>query len=529
LFAPAEGAAPSKLRGWGEFVKWGQGGDSPLRVVGSAHGIEGFSFAEHMKLCVQSVVCYTSLKSCAFEKGFKTMSYSIIRMQKMKSGDIKGIQFHNQREKESKTNGDIDQGKTTLNYDLINGDRRIDYNEKIDLVISENVNSGKKIRKDAVRLTEFMITSDKDFFDGLPEKDHKRFFETAHEFLADRYGEKNLVYATVHNDEKTPHMHVGFVPVTEDGRLAAKDFFGQRKQLVSLQDDFNKYLKQNGFDLERGVSSDRKHLETAKLKALTFKEMEKEATKKYETTIQQIEKIEDDTKSIVDIETKKMLGRVHMKEEDYKALLNYAVNGVVAEVEAGNLKKDLKKAKQEVLQLKEQMQKGQDKLRANYVDVEKENEKIKENLESMALKKAEEKFKSIDAVKEYNELVGKYNNVLEEKKGLEDSKMKLWNEKSTLQFENESYKRENAELKRNNDLLKGQIEKIQQEFLLLKKRVVEVLNQQFKKIKTMLDVRLVDPKVIRSLEERKEKIIEESLEKINKQEPEKRKETGLER
>lgn len=47
-------------------------------------------------------------------------------------------------------------------------------------------------------------------------------------------------------------MHVGFVPVTEDGRLSAKDFFGQKKQLVSLQDDFNKYLKQNDFDLERG-------------------------------------------------------------------------------------------------------------------------------------------------------------------------------------------------------------------------------------------------------------------------------------
>ncbi|MFF8895850.1 plasmid recombination protein, partial [Brevibacterium casei] len=35
------------------------------------------------------------------------MSYSIIRMQKMKSNGIKGIQFHNQRERESETNPDI--------------------------------------------------------------------------------------------------------------------------------------------------------------------------------------------------------------------------------------------------------------------------------------------------------------------------------------------------------------------------------------------------------------------------------------
>ncbi|MGH0939720.1 MobV family relaxase, partial [Bacillus cereus] len=166
------------------------------------------------------------------------MSYSIIRMQKMKSTAIKGIQFHNQRERESETNPDIDKEKSHLNYDLINGQKQIDYNEKIKQVIENNVTSGKKIRKDAVLLSEFLITSDKEFFDKISPKEQERYFETAHEFLADRYGEKNLIYATVHYDEKTPHMHVGFVPVTEDGRLSAKDFFGQKKQLVSLQDDF---------------------------------------------------------------------------------------------------------------------------------------------------------------------------------------------------------------------------------------------------------------------------------------------------
>ncbi|MGV3267681.1 MobV family relaxase, partial [Cytobacillus pseudoceanisediminis] len=201
------------------------------------------------------------------------MSYSIIRMQKMKSTAIKGIQFHNQREKESETNPDINKADSHLNYDLINGQRQIDYTDKINQVIEDNVTSGKKIRKDAVRLAEFLITSDKEFFEKISPKEQKRYFETAHEFLADRYGEKNLIYATVHHDEKTPHMHVGFVPVTEDGRLSAKDFFGQKKQLVSLQDDFNDYLKQNDFDLERGVSSSRKHVETAKYKAMTFQNM----------------------------------------------------------------------------------------------------------------------------------------------------------------------------------------------------------------------------------------------------------------
>jgi hypothetical protein len=53
------------------------------------------------------------------------MSYAVVRMAKMKSHDLKGIQFHNQRERESKTNPDIDQEQTKENYDLVN-ERPID-------------------------------------------------------------------------------------------------------------------------------------------------------------------------------------------------------------------------------------------------------------------------------------------------------------------------------------------------------------------------------------------------------------------
>uniref|UniRef100_UPI000AB0D16A plasmid recombination protein n=1 Tax=Sporosarcina koreensis TaxID=334735 RepID=UPI000AB0D16A len=48
------------------------------------------------------------------------MSYAVCRMQKMKSHDLKGIQFHNKRERESKTNPDIDKDKSNENYDFIN-------------------------------------------------------------------------------------------------------------------------------------------------------------------------------------------------------------------------------------------------------------------------------------------------------------------------------------------------------------------------------------------------------------------------
>lgn len=59
-------------------------------------------------------------------------------------------------------------------------------------------------------------------------------------------------------------MHFGFVPLTEDGRLSAKEVIGNKKRLSSLQDKFNDYLNERNYDLQRGESSlvsKRKHLD----------------------------------------------------------------------------------------------------------------------------------------------------------------------------------------------------------------------------------------------------------------------------
>ncbi|KXY68787.1 mobilization protein [Bacillus cereus] len=201
------------------------------------------------------------------------MSFAICRMQKFKMRDVKGIQIHNQREKESHTNLDIEKEQSHLNYDLHN-DQYIDYLRTVKEKIEQNVETNRAIRKDAVVMCEFVVTSDRSFFECLSEENpdsQKEFFEEAYSFLKERYGEQNIVHAVVHLDEKTPHMHVGMVPVTEEKKLSAKQIFN-RKELVSLQDDFHAHMVEKGFDLERGVSSDKKHIETARFKALTAKE-----------------------------------------------------------------------------------------------------------------------------------------------------------------------------------------------------------------------------------------------------------------
>ncbi|HDC8895581.1 TPA: plasmid recombination protein [Staphylococcus aureus] len=197
------------------------------------------------------------------------MSYSIIRVSKVKGKtNTTGIQKHVQRENKNYENADVDLTKSYMNYDLINSNS-IDFNQKIDEKIEQNYNGKRKIRKDAIKHVDGIITSDNQFFSGKSDKDIKRFFEDSKAFLCEEYGEDNLLYATVHLDEATPHMHFGVVPLTEDGRLSAKDVLGNKKALTEFQDRFNHYINHKGHDLKRGTSkhkTERQHREVEQYK-----------------------------------------------------------------------------------------------------------------------------------------------------------------------------------------------------------------------------------------------------------------------
>ncbi|MCT6568359.1 plasmid recombination protein, partial [Staphylococcus aureus] len=87
------------------------------------------------------------------------MSYSIIRVEKIKSSvNTTGIQKHVQRENNNYGNEDIQQELTQENYDLVN-DRKQNFNDLIDEKIERNYTGKRKIRKDAVKHIDGMITS----------------------------------------------------------------------------------------------------------------------------------------------------------------------------------------------------------------------------------------------------------------------------------------------------------------------------------------------------------------------------------
>ena len=73
-----------------------------------------------------------------------------------------------------------------------------------------------------------------------------------------KYKGPEIGHIEAHNErtkEKTPHMHLCFVPLTEDGRLTAKEIVGTKKKLTQWQDRFWEHMVKKYPDLERGESA----------------------------------------------------------------------------------------------------------------------------------------------------------------------------------------------------------------------------------------------------------------------------------
>ena len=80
-------------------------------------------------------------------------------------------------------------------------------------------------------------------------------------------------------EKKAAPMHLCFVPLTEDGRLSAKDIMGNKKKLTWWQDEFWKHMVKKFPDLERGESASltgRDHIPPRVFKEMTRLTKQKE-------------------------------------------------------------------------------------------------------------------------------------------------------------------------------------------------------------------------------------------------------------
>ena len=177
--------------------------------------------------------------------------YAILRFAKYKGPEIGHIESHNERTKEKyASNPDIDTTRSHLNFHLVTPERK--YRAESEKQIAE---AGCRTRSDSVRVVEALVTASPEFFKGKKKSEVKAYFTEALGFIQKHQSKDTIISAVVHMDEKTPHMHLCFVPLTEDKRLSAKEIVGNKKKLTWWQDEFWKHMVKKYPDLERGESA----------------------------------------------------------------------------------------------------------------------------------------------------------------------------------------------------------------------------------------------------------------------------------
>ena len=177
--------------------------------------------------------------------------YAILRFAKYKGPEIGHIESHNERTKEKyASNPDVDTARSHLNFHLVMPQRK--YRAEAEKQIAE---AGCRTRSDSVRVVEALVTASPEFFKGKKKGEIKAYFQEALDFIREHQDPKTIISAVVHMDEKTPHMHLCFVPLTADKRLSAKEIVGNKKKLTQWQDRFWEHMVKKYPDLERGESA----------------------------------------------------------------------------------------------------------------------------------------------------------------------------------------------------------------------------------------------------------------------------------
>lgn len=130
---------------------------------------------------------------------------------------------------------------------------------------------------------ELVMTASHNFFKDMSREQIKEWADTCMEFVYNDLGYKKeqILHATVHLDELTPHIHCVVVPLvkkydkrtnTERYTISKKQYIKDKIQLSQLQDLYHKRLTEKGYDLERGIKgSDNQHIKIKEYKKMTKK------------------------------------------------------------------------------------------------------------------------------------------------------------------------------------------------------------------------------------------------------------------
>ncbi|MEE0699461.1 MAG: MobV family relaxase [Bacilli bacterium] len=276
------------------------------------------------------------------------MSYAIFRSKGIKTlNDLSQIGSHNQRTKDYyKSNPNIRIEDSKNNIELISCEKKYinkfyeitkeyqkEFNERMKIIRSDRkksfyefVNSSKGVVAD-----EMIFTSDEEFFKNMSREDMLKWANESINFVIKDLGYKKeqILHATLHLDEKTPHIHLVVIPLVKkfDKRcnkevysISKRMYIKDKIHLSKLQDKYYERLINRGFKLERGEKNTGiKNIETKQFKSFTryvdrlsFREQK------------EFQKISNDIKLILSNAKRKFnSAKVTINGEEYNILLDY--------------------------------------------------------------------------------------------------------------------------------------------------------------------------------------------------------------
>ena len=259
------------------------------------------------------------------------MSYAIIRNANHKMNAVPLLERHTERRNKNYSNKDIDLSRSSENYHL----KKIEaatYQQEFERIRQKhNLKGNLRLtgEKQSNVMCEFVITSDKEFFERLGTERTRRFFEDAFNFVTAKVGESFVVSAVVHMDEATPHMHVTYIPVINGKdrkgnpckRINCSEFWKGRDSYSRLQDEYYDFITARGYDLERGVKgSTAEHLSVAEFKL-----------KKTEEQLAEIAAQISEVESVDEIKSANLpLNKVAVNKTDFENLISTAKHYVSA-------------------------------------------------------------------------------------------------------------------------------------------------------------------------------------------------------
>ena len=185
------------------------------------------------------------------------------------------------------TNKSIDPRKSADNINLRPEYEGMSYKQRFDAIVNSDRYTGRR-RKDGsamvieggknatVKMLQLSVNigqvdEDGNPVDTLSKDDYiKLYKDDILPMLEDTFGADNIIGSAIHVDESKPHLHVDIVPLTEDGKLSAKQVVGGRGKMHQRQKQWLETMQAKRPDLNFERKKDGvKGLELDKLKELT--------------------------------------------------------------------------------------------------------------------------------------------------------------------------------------------------------------------------------------------------------------------